>query len=250
MPLSAEKILTRSAARYADCATYQDTGDHISTLRPGERNQDRRSLPFKTWFIRPDLFRFEFRTRTWEPEANWDRSVITRVNGRVASFWSMLDNNRTPDSLSLALAGATGVSGGTANTIPRLLLPNELNGRSLNQRFADATIEAPEIIDSELCHHLVVRTDRNTDEAWIGVDTYLLRKLAEDRWVDPAAQAKQLRERVSTMEPGPARDSLQAHLAESDARGRSMEPFRSLHSTTYSPQIDHPIDPEVFHRPL
>ena len=63
----------------------------------------------------------------------------------VQTWWDVAPGIEKPQSLGFALAGATGVSGGSAHTVPALLIPDEVGGR----RLTDIT-EAKRIEDAKL----------------------------------------------------------------------------------------------------
>ena len=62
-PAEDAEILGRIREAYAECESYQDEGDVTTVffLEDGERSTHVR--PFTTAFVRPDRFRFEFRSR-------------------------------------------------------------------------------------------------------------------------------------------------------------------------------------------
>ncbi|HEX8340979.1 MAG TPA: hypothetical protein VF624_08735 [Tepidisphaeraceae bacterium] len=143
---SAAEILGNVAAVYAGAATYADAGEVRTTFfgTDGPRTTVRR---FATALDRlTGRFRFEFRERCWDdgPE---QRYVVWRGRATVQTWWDVRPGVREEGSLGLALAGATGVSGGSAHTVPALLMPDEVGGRSLAElvgsaeRLADATID-------------------------------------------------------------------------------------------------------------
>jgi hypothetical protein len=61
-PESAKQIIENMKQTYITCRTYQDSGtvDFISVHKE-DRQIDR--MPFKTYFVRPNLFRFEWEGR-------------------------------------------------------------------------------------------------------------------------------------------------------------------------------------------
>jgi outer membrane lipoprotein-sorting protein len=136
--LTAEQLLEGMAKVYANCKTYKDTGIvTIDLILPqGKRTQTR---PFETAFVRPDRFRFEFSDGA--PKSN--RFLIWSKGKEVQTWWYAQPGIKKPESLRIAVAQATGVSGGSANTIPLLLMPGEIPGTSLSsltdvKRIADA----------------------------------------------------------------------------------------------------------------
>ncbi|HEY1899114.1 MAG TPA: hypothetical protein VGG49_04890 [Steroidobacteraceae bacterium] len=83
-------------------------------------------------------------------------------------------------SLSSAIAGATGISKGSAHTIGRLLLP-DVEGLSvldlMNPRF-----NPPAVIDGAICYSITAQLPKGGErELWIEQDTFLLRKSIELR---------------------------------------------------------------------
>lgn len=125
--LSGPDVVARLVAAYRTCATYRDTGV-VRTVyfeATGPRTQDR---PFKTAFVRPDSFRFEF---TETVLGKTTRYIVSQQGADVRTWWDVKPGIRTLQSLDMGLAGATGVSGGSAHVVPSLLLPEGVSGRSL-----------------------------------------------------------------------------------------------------------------------
>ncbi len=128
--MNPEQVLAALAEMYASCVTYRDRGKVTTTwFRKGEPNRTT-AKPFETAFIRPDRFRFEFRDRFVE-EDPWHRYLVWANGKDVRTWWELEPAAEVRESLSLALAGATGISGGAAHTIPNLMMPEEIGGRTL-----------------------------------------------------------------------------------------------------------------------
>ncbi len=170
--LSAPDVLARVVAAYRTCATYQDTGV-VRTVyfeQTGQRTQDR---PFKTAFVRPDSFRFEFSDTFY---GNTTRFIVFQNGADVRRWWGIEPGIRSLKSLNMGLAEATGVSGGSAHVVPSLLLPEVVSGRSLKdmtdvKRLDDAPC------GSAVCARLEGLWGGQKRTLWIDLSSFLLRRI-------------------------------------------------------------------------
>jgi hypothetical protein len=81
--------------------------------------------------------------------------------------------------ISAAVAGATGVSSGSAHTLARLLLP-EVGGFSILD-LEDLQLREDAVLDRTLCYCIAARhPEGDTEELWLERDTLLLRKLVSN----------------------------------------------------------------------
>jgi hypothetical protein len=126
--LSADEILERMAKVYANCESYQDSGcvTTVFVHADGQRTDQR---PFSTAFVRSGRFRFEF--QSYFHGHRWDRYIVWANGADVRRWWDIQPGVSQEQSLSLALAAATGVSGSSAHTVPALLMPDSIGGRRL-----------------------------------------------------------------------------------------------------------------------
>ena len=110
--LTGPEVLAKTVERYAKARTYRDTGvvRIVYFEKLGKRTEER---PFKTAFVR--------------------RYVVWQGGRDVRTWWDVRPGVESVSSLDMALSGATGVSGGSAHTVPRLLLPETVLGRSLGE---------------------------------------------------------------------------------------------------------------------
>lgn len=122
--MSAEQIMTQVISTYASCNSYLDEGE-VRTVFLDPRGKRTVVKPFATAFVRPSDFRFEFKDRRGEED--WERYIIWRSAEAVKTWWSIDPGVKTSEDLPMAIAGATGVSSGSAVAIPSLLLP-EMSG--------------------------------------------------------------------------------------------------------------------------
>ncbi len=229
--MTPQEVLTNIRSTYASCRSYQDRGDVVTVFHEGGRRRTD-SRPFFTWFVRPHLFRFEFANRDIGPEDEWDRHVVWQRDGVTKSWWS-ITGPRDPESLSMALAGATGISGRSAIRIPRLLLP-ELGGRQQALRF-----ESDQIVMGRQCRTLV-KALNNSEELWaVDPQTWLILRVTERKVFDKASREREERE-MEQMRP------------QLEARGihipsmRHTEDFVTETTTTYEPVLDADIPGHVF----
>lgn len=119
--MDAVRVLQEMAGVYAAARTYADQGIVTTTfILRDERRINRR--PFLTAFERPCRYRYEFKD-----ESLGSRLVIWQELPPAKVFWTVLGHVETRP-LPMAVAGATGISGGSALTIPRLLIPDLAEG--------------------------------------------------------------------------------------------------------------------------
>lgn len=118
---SAREILDVAAQRYLGCSTYQDQGGCTTQFTHQDGSQHEKHLTFSTAFLRDGGFRYEFHDEQ-------KRYVIGDDGEQARSWWDQKAGVQHEESLDLAIAAATGVSGGTAHTVPRLLMPGRVSG--------------------------------------------------------------------------------------------------------------------------
>ena len=168
------EILDAAAKVYASASSYADRGRHTTVLRVGSQKQER-VITFATAFVRAGDFRFEF-FDAGDPAkayATW------RDGSGVRSRWYVThDKEAQVPSLGEALAAATGVSGGTAHMIPRLLMP-DVEGWSLMELGALALDPAPALVDARSCWKISgLDGDGDRMTVWIDRETHLVRRIA------------------------------------------------------------------------
>jgi outer membrane lipoprotein-sorting protein len=166
--LTAQQILERMAAAYASCTSYRDSGVVKTTFVESSRRRTVEKL-FRTAFVRPDRFRFEYRE-------NQDRYIVCREGDTVQTWWDIKPGVEKPATLGLALAGATGVSGGSAHTVPALLLPVEVTGRRLTDMTQAVRIDDGKLGDAG-CLRVEGKLMKQSITLWIDMDSFLLRRV-------------------------------------------------------------------------
>jgi hypothetical protein len=221
--MTADEILAGMAAAYAGCRSYRDrgcvtTGERSAAGRQGS-SDDR---PFRTAFVRPDRLRFDFShgypvgagvsrysllaagstVRVWHTlpggarirahRAVWERQAA-EAGGALHDWRGELVMATPKESVGLGVATLTGVSGVAAHTVPALLLPGVVGGRSLTdlrdlERLGDA--EA----DGVPCYRVrgrypdtgAMKAARRHIRATTGVDPGRSREAPQVLWVERA----------------------------------------------------------------
>lgn len=150
---------------------------------------------FSTSFKKPSLFRFEFASPHPYPPL---RHIITRhvIGSDGTTAYSLHKEHEAAarveieESLSMAVAGATGISSGSAHTIGRLLFP-EVNGLSLMDLVGPFRKRERQF-QGVTCYCIGAKHPRGpTLELWIEKKTLLLRKLVHNAGKVPSEELRQ-----------------------------------------------------------
>lgn len=177
--LTAQQILDKMTTTYATCKSYRDSGVVTNDFGPHSagdnfpRHVDVK--PFRTAFVRPDQFRFEYYDGT--PEKLY---IVWAKGGEVRRWWYIKTGVEKEPSLDLSLGGATGVSGGSAHTIPALLLPDQVGGAKL-LAMIDLTRLPDESLEGTPCFKLQGKYGFGNQPrtVWLEKATFLVRRIAE-----------------------------------------------------------------------
>jgi hypothetical protein len=167
-------ILEKMAAVYANSSSYQDSGFVIDNFRDGSSIAGP-SLTFKTYFSRPQKYRFEWIDQPFLDEVKYRNIVWNDGQDTYSSYgW---DSNKLiqKSSLDLGISSATGVSRGAAQTISVLLM-NEISGFRLTQLTKLSLLKQKKF---EGVNCFVIRGERSHSsvDLWIGTNDFLLRKI-------------------------------------------------------------------------
>jgi hypothetical protein len=159
---------------YANCRSYQDTGlvtTKSDTGGPGPLEP----ISFKTYFVRPDKFRFEWETRFF-PGDRMFFNVAWSNGGATYTYWESGKLDKM-NSLQSGIRANAGVSGGSSYIVPSMLICPE-NSTILTQ-LVDVVPICEELLGNTICF-LIQGRHLRTGEAlfvWVGKHDYLLRKL-------------------------------------------------------------------------
>ncbi len=188
-PEQARAILDGAAATYAACDTYRDEGLVTTTFidEDGERVVEK---PFKTAFVRTDRFRFEYSERDGDTETT---QFVVWSDGEGAYVWAGFEPDvRRYRSMSNGVAAATGVSSGSAHTVPRLLMPDDIGG------FALSELEEVEMLGEEQIDGVTTSKIQGKKECdgwwtlWIDKESGLLRRLDRQSQFDTFRTVKSI----------------------------------------------------------
>ena len=168
--LRATEVMDRTVETYEKCGTYRDSGVMTRTFRTAEGTQQEESQTFATVFERPYRFRFQCR----EGEHLY---IIYADAATIRAWWGHQEGVQPMRSLDDAIGRAVGPSNGASHTIPRLLMPDRVHGRSLAElrglaRLTDAMLEHVP------CYRITgtVRTGAPYT-VWIDRSTFLVRRI-------------------------------------------------------------------------
>lgn len=174
--ITAQSIIEKMAAQYASASSYQDTGI-IEEVRGEGAGQRETILEFKTFFARPHFFRFEWRDRP--VRLGESLNVVWNDGKQTYCYYSWSDTGvEKKEDLSLGIAGATGVSRGSAHLIPVLLM-GEVGGFRLTET-SNVSLLGEEKLEGEDCYIVRGYHPHNFPmDMWIGKRDFLLRKVKE-----------------------------------------------------------------------
>lgn len=170
--MTPQEILQKMAARYVSLKSYQDTGEVHGELV---------TTTFKTYFSRPSFFRFDWNDHHPFRLLRYVKyhHVIWSDGKEAFTYWDSPYRVRKAESLGSAVAGATGVSQGSAHTLIRLLT-DEVTGFSLIQ-LTNLSLVGEEKFERTDCYRITGRHPRGYPyELWIGKQDWLLRKIKSD----------------------------------------------------------------------
>jgi len=174
----ATAIVKQMAQTYSACKSYRDTGTSLTKFLGDTPFENK--VEFKTAFRRPAEFRFEY---TSDHDVMQDRMIIHRDKAGTRTWWSVGggEENTTIDA---AIAGATGVSSGTAFNVPTMLFPDEVGGWSFLSPEDWSTLPDAEE-NGRSCYRLTRKEENGDHETvWIGKANFLLIRIDERRTID------------------------------------------------------------------
>lgn len=187
--MDAAAILQKVRETYLSIEHYSDLGEVTESPEISKT-----PLQFKTYFSRPDKVRFEW--RDWHPYFGKDRSPDESAfwtDGRSTTSWSFRKLEEE-ESLSMAIAGATGGSRGSVLMILKLLIPDCVDLNTVWYEFQNIKLLQEEIVGGVSCYHLVGSCTNNDDtEVWISKEDFMVRRLR-----DHFTLSNENRERIMT----------------------------------------------------
>jgi len=169
----AEEVLARVAATYAACRSYSDSG--VVTDRYPGLVAHTTTKPFRTAFVRPGRFRFQFAETKGFVGGEY-LYIVWRNGDDVRTWWDVRPGVQKAPSLGEALGAATGVSGGSAHRIPALLMPPEVGGRRLTG-VAQARLLGDAAVGASACYRIGGTYADGPITVWVDKATFLVRRV-------------------------------------------------------------------------
>jgi outer membrane lipoprotein-sorting protein len=175
--ITAQSIVEKMATQYANASSYEDTGV-VMDVKEETSGHSETVIKFKTYFVRPNFFRFEWTDRS--VVTSEERLSVVWNNGKQTfRYYSWADPAvEEKENTGFGIASATGVSRGSAHTIPTLLM-KEVGGFGLVE-LTNLSLLGEEHFEGEDCYILRgYHPQKFPINIWISKRDFLLRKTKE-----------------------------------------------------------------------
>jgi hypothetical protein len=249
-----DALLAEVASWHAKMHAYRDDGEVALAFTRASSSDFRFAtrMPFRTHFVRPDRFRFEFRSNAapfiLKPESEWEWFVAWLDGGVPKSWWTLQPAVEQRDSIFHPLGAAAGISGRASTNIPALLMPGSTSRSVLPPPDSVLGVEEDQV-DGIECHRIEHRTPRN-ERSWLWIETgsLLVRRLwSTTTFTQEFMQGQQKEIRDAIVEEAAAnRPTAETKQRILEHGLPYTEPFKTETVTTYRPAADVEIEPESF----
>jgi outer membrane lipoprotein-sorting protein len=177
--MEAENILKQVGKTYAGLSSYKDEGA-LTISKNGVENRDLHVL-FRTFFKRPNLFRFETRAADQKSDRHlllWcdGKKVSRHSNGYTQELSEHFIFKNTMKDLARALSSIK-----EARPVASLLF-DKLSETNLTD-LKDIKYAGEEIINGQGCHHLRADEHDKSVDLWISTSTSSILKIVERQLV-------------------------------------------------------------------
>ena len=193
---AAVEIIQKVQTKYAGLDSYSSEGeivtdidmsgvdvDTAAVMTDEESKKLRESKEYQDAFKKRQTFKHTFSIKLARPDyyIEWDQKVHETYSN-IGAVWSdgkehfLLINARrktSPKDRLMALASATGISGGAANTIPSLFFAQPAN---VLHQLNEVRQEGEETIDGDQCYIIAGKMANMTMKYWISKDALLIRQ--------------------------------------------------------------------------
>jgi outer membrane lipoprotein-sorting protein len=165
------QLLREVQAKYLSLQSYSDVGEVRSTTTmsssPGEaaKKHEMRST-FTIKLNRPQMYRIE-----WDDNSGFSKGSLLS-DGESRSI-NIGDEPTHPQDTETAMAMATGVSGGAANTIPSVFFDLEANGIKAAE---NPVLSGEEAIEGDDCYVVKMHREHLDQTFWISKASKLIRQ--------------------------------------------------------------------------
>lgn len=180
--LTGQQIFDRMLRVYAEATTYQDKGTVTTDFYEfGEQKLiHSRVRAFETAFDRRSR-RFRFRYETEKSFFDIPNEMVIWSQGSNTHFWWTMDDSTSRyESLTNALAAATGVSGTSSRKIPGLLLTEPIGtGWGINS-LKNIKLIGTSLQDKRPCYRLTgIYREKQVAFLWVDQQSFILLRLDE-----------------------------------------------------------------------
>lgn len=177
---SAQQIMDGVISAYASCGTYVDEGQ-VRTVFLEKGGSRTVVKPFKTAFVRPSQFRFEFKMR--RGEEGWDRFIAWQQGGTVKSWSAFNKKAKAEEWLPTVIAAFTGISSKASLTIPHLLMPGLLEAHSLPS-LTGLRLDGEEKINGRFAYRVKGEyLPNNPVTVWVDKEKFLILRIYERKQI-------------------------------------------------------------------
>jgi beta-lactamase regulating signal transducer with metallopeptidase domain/protocatechuate 3,4-dioxygenase beta subunit len=192
---AAVEIIQKVQAKYAGLDSYSSEGEIVSDMDMSSVDVDtitgmtddrtkklQESKELQDALKKRQTFKHTFSIKLARPDyyIEWDQKVHEKFSN-IGAVWSdgkehfifNAKRKTSPKDRRMALASATGVSGGAANTIPSLFFAQPAN---ILHQLNEVRQEGEEAIDGDQCYIIAGKMANMTMKYWISKDTLLIRQ--------------------------------------------------------------------------
>ncbi len=175
--MNGEEIFERTAQKYADCRTYSDSGRIENNLGV---------MTFKTFFVRPNLFRFEF---SHESEEQGKSGTIWSDGNEFFTSYNNELNHVPCDNISSLLVEIGLAAQSASYLVPMMLMPDYADVHALANATPYVSTEHTSIADRS-CHRIKSSKPEFPYVADLLIDSlgYKLRRVIVEYGTDLKAQ--------------------------------------------------------------
>lgn len=235
--MNEQQVIAQMAALYSRCRSYEDQGQLETITDPGTGTERHEKVAFRTAFVRPMFFRFEW--KRFDPfTGKADATETILCDGNIAYARNRFEDQYVEyDSLDHAIAGATGVN---AHIISSLLMPEILSFRFMRDGALSSTPD--ELQFNEQCSHLIAGTPEQRTDILVSKATNALRRIREERVFKGGNVT------IPPLPPGISADEREEMIR---VLSEAAEDLHTILDGTYNHvSFDNQIPPTVFQVPV